>query len=45
MKHMRALNKKAGRIDDYVTSRTDDVVAMQDRRRPTSAPTFRWVAR
>jgi hypothetical protein len=26
MKHMRALNKKAGRIDDYVASRTEDVV-------------------
>jgi hypothetical protein len=30
MKHMRALNKKAGRIDDYVVARTEDVVGMQD---------------
>ena len=32
MKHMRALNKKAGRIDQYVVARTEDVVGMQDRR-------------
>ena len=31
MKHMRALNKKAARIDDYVAAHIDDVVAMQDR--------------
>jgi hypothetical protein len=31
MKHMRALNKKAARIEDYVAARTEDVVAMQDR--------------
>jgi hypothetical protein len=36
MKHMRALNKKAGRIDNYVVARTEvvapteDVVGMQD---------------
>ena len=36
MKHMRALNKKAGRIDEYVASRTEDVVAMQDR--PSNQP-------
>lgn len=44
MKHMRPLNKKAARIDDYVASRSDDsaapetedVVAMQDR--PSNQP-------
>jgi hypothetical protein len=36
MKHMRALNKKAGRIEEYVASQTEDVVAMQDR--PSSQP-------
>ena len=30
MKHMRALNKKAARIDNYVSSRNEDVVALQD---------------
>jgi hypothetical protein len=36
MKHMRPLNKKAARIDDFVVSRTEDVVAMQDR--PSNTP-------
>ena len=35
MRHMRPLNKKAARIDDYVSARTDDclvvVVLLQDR--------------
>ena len=31
MKHMRALNKKAGRIDNYVARTEEDVVGMQDR--------------
>ena len=44
MKHMRALNKKAGRIDEFVTSRTEDVVAMQDRRCQHSGLTFPWAA-
>jgi hypothetical protein len=29
MKHLRAANRKARRIDEYVTSLTEDVVAMQ----------------
>ena len=37
MKHMRPLNKKAARIDDYVVARVDDVVAMQDHP-PTQRP-------
>ena len=42
MKHMRPLNKKAARIDDFVVSRIEDlsrsgdVVAMQDR--PSNTP-------
>jgi hypothetical protein len=48
MKHMRPLNKKAGRIDDFIVARTEhasrtedvspteDVVAMQDR--PSNTP-------
>jgi len=35
MKHLRAVNRKAHRIDDIVTSRREDVVALQD---PASAP-------
>jgi hypothetical protein len=31
MKHMRALNKKAARIDNYVSARNGDVIALQDR--------------
>jgi hypothetical protein len=31
MKHMRPLNKKAARIDDFVASRREDVRALQDR--------------
>jgi hypothetical protein len=34
MKHLRAVNKKATRIDDFVTARRQDVVALQD---PSSA--------
>ena len=30
MKHMRPLNKKAKRIDEYVESLNDDVVALQN---------------
>ena len=30
MKHLRAVNRKARRIDDMVTSRREDVVALQD---------------
>jgi len=30
MKHLRALNRKARRIDDIVMSRRQDVVALQD---------------
>jgi hypothetical protein len=30
MKHLRALNKKAARIDNYVISNTEDVVALQN---------------
>jgi hypothetical protein len=29
MKHLRAANKKARRIDEHITSLTEDVVAMQ----------------
>ena len=29
MRHMRALNKKAGRIEEFVASKTEDVVAGQ----------------
>lgn len=38
MKHMRALNRKAARISDYVGAKTEpaDVVALQDPR-PTQA--------
>jgi Quinohemoprotein amine dehydrogenase, gamma subunit len=32
MKHIRAVNKKARRIDDMVTSRAADVVALQQQR-------------
>jgi hypothetical protein len=32
MKHIRAVNKKARRIDDMVTSRKADVVALQTQR-------------
>jgi Quinohemoprotein amine dehydrogenase, gamma subunit len=35
MKHLRAVNRKAHRIDDIVMSRREDVVALQD---PASAP-------
>jgi hypothetical protein len=35
MKHLRAVNRKAHRIDDIVTSRREDVVALQD---PAAAP-------
>jgi len=35
MKHLRAVNRKARRIDDIVTSRREDVVALQA---PTAAP-------
>jgi hypothetical protein len=35
MKHLRAVNRKARRIDDIVTSRRQDVVALQD---PAAAP-------
>jgi hypothetical protein len=42
MKHMRPLNKKATRIDDYVVARTvepaDDVVALQDPRPSQARP-------
>ena len=31
MKHMQPLNRKAQRIDDYVTARAEDVVALQNR--------------
>jgi len=30
MKHMQPLNRKAQRIDDYVASRAEDVVALQN---------------
>ncbi len=30
MKHLRAVNRKARRIDEIVTSRREDVVALQD---------------
>ena len=30
MKHLRAVNKKARRIDDYVASLSEDVVALQN---------------
>jgi len=30
MKHLRAVNRKARRIDEIITSRREDVVAMQD---------------
>jgi hypothetical protein len=30
MKHMQPLNRKAKRIDDYVTARVEDVVALQN---------------
>ncbi len=32
MKHLRAVNKKARRIDEMVTSRNADVVALQQQR-------------
>ena len=41
MRHMRPLNKKARRIDEYVVSLEKDVVALQN---PTSAHTFPWGA-
>jgi hypothetical protein len=31
MKHMRPLNKKAARIDDFVAHHTEGIVALQDR--------------
>jgi len=31
MRHMRPLNQKAARIDDFVAGRLEDVVALQDR--------------
>jgi Quinohemoprotein amine dehydrogenase, gamma subunit len=34
MKHLRPLNKKAQRIDDYVTARDADVVALQNPQTP-----------
>jgi hypothetical protein len=40
MKHMRALNKKAARISDYVGAKTEvtDVVALQDPRPTQTRP-------
>jgi hypothetical protein len=42
MKHMRPLNRKAARINDYVVSKTDDViadvVALQDARPTQTRP-------
>ena len=34
MKHLRPLNKKAQRIDDYVAARDEDVVALQNPSNP-----------
>jgi hypothetical protein len=31
MRHLRPLNKKAARIDEFVSSRIEDVAALQDR--------------
>jgi hypothetical protein len=39
MKHLRPANKKARRVDEYVTSLTEDVVAMQQN--PTTPPAQR----
>jgi hypothetical protein len=38
MKHLRALNRKARRIDDIVMSRRQDVVALQSPSTPPPAP-------
>jgi hypothetical protein len=38
MKHLRPVNKKARRVDDYVASLTEDVVAMQQNPANTPPP-------
>ena len=38
MKHLRALNRKAQRIDDMVTRREEDVVALQNQQSPQQRP-------
>ena len=35
MKHLRAINKKARRVDNYVTSLGEDVVGLQNNQNPT----------
>jgi len=34
MKHLRPLNKKAQRIDDFIAAQDEDVVALQNRSNP-----------
>jgi hypothetical protein len=38
MKHLRALNKKAARISEYVEAQKNDVLALQDARPTSSRP-------
>jgi len=38
MKHLRPLNKKAQRIDDSISARTEDVIAFQNPSNPQSNP-------
>jgi len=38
MKHLRAINKKARRVDNYVASLAEDVVALQSNQTPQQRP-------